>query len=291
CLAKALTDYPVLSGRTRLIISPETRIVIVDVNNVAGKPTPEGKLKTGIMYQFARQIGGGNDFYLPQIQDELYASLDPRYIPLHRKRIEQLDQETKLIFIDEMHNIKGVQVLWDALQTEDREQRKFGVRTVFASQYPDDYPSDLLESANSVYLMRVRERDFTLLSTACQIPEITLRRLLRTPPGAAPDGSGTTFLGIFKTSRGNVAQLLKHAVGPRELWALNSTPENRALRKQLTARLGSRTARELLASKFSHGSALAQINHMKDKASGDDDTSVVNRLAEQLLNDYGYLQG
>ncbi|EAS2062047.1 ATP-binding protein, partial [Salmonella enterica] len=114
-------------------------------------------------------------------------------------------------------------------------QRKFGIRTVFASQYPDDYPPDLLASANSIYLMRVRETDFPLLSKSCQIPEITLRRLLMTPPGAAPDGSGTTFLGIFKTSRGNVAQLLKHAVGPRELWALNSTPENRALRKRLTA--------------------------------------------------------
>ncbi|TBL62606.1 ATP-binding protein [Hafnia paralvei] len=291
CLAKALTDYPLLSGRTRLIFSPETRIAIVDVNNVAGKPTPEGKLKTGIMYQFARQIGGGNDFYLPQIQDELYANLDPRYIPLHRKRIEQLDQETKLIFIDEMHNIKGVQVLWDALQTEDREQRKFGVRTVFASQYPDDYPPDLLESANSVYMMRVREKDFSLLTKAYQIPEITLRRLLTTPPGAAPDGSGTTFLGIFKTSRGNVAQLLKHAVGPRELWALNSTPADRALRKRLTEKLGSHVARELLATKFPRGSASAQLNHMKDKASNDDDTSVVNLLANQLLSDYGYLQG
>ncbi|MDN6447984.1 MAG: hypothetical protein L0K39_00720 [Enterobacterales bacterium] len=232
-----------------------------------------------------------NDFYLPQIQDELYANLDPRYIPLHRKRIEQLDQETKLIFIDEMHNIKGVQVLWDALQTEDREQRKFGVRTVFASQYPDDYPPDLLESANSVYMMRVREKDFSLLTKAYQIPEITLRRLLTTPPGAAPDGSGTTFLGIFKTSRGNVAQLLKHAVGPRELWALNATPADRALRKRLTEKLGSHVARELLATKFPRGSASAQLNHMKDKASNEDDTSVVNLLANQLLSDYGYLQG
>ncbi|WP_387691534.1 ATP-binding protein [Photorhabdus sp. RM71S] len=291
CLAKALTDYPLLSGRTRLVFSPETRIAIVDVNNVAGKPTPEGKLKTGIMYQFARQIGCGNDFYLPQIQDELYAHLDPRYTSLHRKRIEQLDQETKLIFIDEMHNIKGVQVLWDALQTEDREQRKFGVRTVFASQYPDDYPPDLLESANSVYLMRVRERDFALLSKAYQIPEITLRRLLKTPRGAAPDGSGTTFLGIFQTTRGNVAQLLKHAVGPRELWALNSTPADRALRKALTAKLGTRTARELLAAKFPRASASAQLNHMKEQANSDDDESVVNRLADQLLSDYGYLQG
>lgn len=291
CLAKALTDYPMLSGRTRLVFSPETRIVIVDVNNVAGDTTPEGKLKTGIMYQFARQIGGGNDFYLPQIQDELYDKLDPRYIPLHRKRIEQLDQETKLIFIDEMHNIKGVPMLWDALQTEDREQRKFGIRTVFASQYPDDYPPDLLASANSIYLMRVRETDFPLLSKSCQIPEITLRRLLMTPPGAAPDGSGTTFLGIFKTSRGNVAQLLKHAVGPRELWALNSTPENRALRKRLTASLGARTARELLASKFRYGSAVAQIDYIKSRTDDADDTSAVNRLADQLLNEYGYLQG
>lgn len=198
CLAKALTDYPLLSGRTRLIFSPETRIAIVDVNNVAGADTPEGKLKTGIMYQFARQIGGGNDFYLPQIQDELYANLDPRYIPLHRKRIEQLDQETKLIFIDEMHNIKGVKVLWDALQTEDREQRKFGVRTVYASQYPDDYPPDLLESANSVYMMRVREKDFPLLTKAYQIPEITLRRLLTTPPALRPMVQASPFWAYSK---------------------------------------------------------------------------------------------
>lgn len=291
CLAKALTDYPLLSGRTRLVFSPETRIVIVDVNNVAGKPTPEGRLKTGIMYQFARQIGGGNDFYLPQIQDELYAQLDPRYLPLHCKRIAQLDQETKLIFIDEMHNIKGVKVLWEALQTEDREQRKFGVRTVFASQYPDDYPPDLLSSANSVYLMRVRERDFSLLSQAYQIPEVTLRRLLKTPPGPAPDGSGTTFLGIFQTRRGNVAQLLKHAVGPRELWALNSTPTDRALRAALTARLGSRAARELLATTFTQGSASAHLAHMKAQTREDDDDSVVDRLAAELLKHHGYLQG
>lgn len=291
CLARSLTEYPLLSGRTRLTLSPETRIVIVDVQNVAGKPTPEGKLKTGIMYQFARQIGGGNDFYLPQIQSELWNSLDPRYIPLHRKRIEQLDQETKLIFIDEMHNIKGVQVLWDALQTEDREQRKFGVRTVFASQYADDFPHDLLESANSVYLMRVRESDFNTLIATYGIPEVTLRRLLKTPRGAAPDGSGTTFLGIFRTTQGDVAQLLKLPVGSRELWALNSTPSDRALRKILTEKLGTKTARDLLSGAFPLGSAGAQIAHMKSQASADDDSSVVNRLADELLRNYGWIQG
>ncbi|EAX1901723.1 hypothetical protein AHK57_23190 [Salmonella enterica] len=88
-----------------------------------------------------------------------------------------------------------------------------------------------------------------------------------------------------------MAQLLKHAVGPRELWALNSTPENRALRKRLTASLGARTARELLASKFRYGSAVAQIDYIKSRTDDADDTSAVNRLADQLLNEYGYLQG
>ncbi|MCZ5009107.1 hypothetical protein O5903_00120 [Escherichia coli] len=215
CLTRALTDYPMLSGRTQLVVNPETRIIVVDVNNVAGNSkTPEGKLRTGIMYQFARQLAGGNDFYLPQIQSELYASLDPRYIPLHRQRIEQLDQETKTIFMDEMHNIKGIQILWEALQTEDREQRKFGVRTVFASQYPDDVPEDMLRSANSVYLMRVRPQDFELLEKNFSVPRVTLNRMLKTPAGPAPDGSGTTFLGIFRTQRGNVAQILRLPVGP-----------------------------------------------------------------------------
>ncbi|HAM4872820.1 TPA: ATP-binding protein, partial [Escherichia coli] len=113
------------------------------------------------------------------------------------------------------------------------EQRKFGVRTVFASQYPDDVPEDMLRSANSVYLMRVRPRDFELLEKNFSVPRVTLNRMLKTPAGPAPDGSGTTFLGIFRTQRGNVAQILRLPVGPLKLWALNSTPENRALRNLL----------------------------------------------------------
>src|SRR5699024_6909204 len=47
CLTRALTDYPMLSGRTQLVVNPETRIIVVDVNNVAGNSkTPEGKLRT-----------------------------------------------------------------------------------------------------------------------------------------------------------------------------------------------------------------------------------------------------
>lgn len=47
------------------MINPETRVIAVDLNNVAGDKTPAGRLKTGIMYLLAGQIAGG-DFTLPQ---------------------------------------------------------------------------------------------------------------------------------------------------------------------------------------------------------------------------------
>ncbi|HEJ7033232.1 TPA: ATP-binding protein [Serratia marcescens] len=291
CLTQALFDYPLISGRTRYSINPNTRIRIVDVNNVAGNQTPEGKIKTGIMYQFARHLAGANDFYLPQYQDELYNHLDPRYVPLHRKRIEQLDQEVKLIFIDELHNIRGIDILWDALETEDREKRKFGIRTVFASQYLDDYPQTILESANSLYLMRVRTKDFPILQETFKVPRTTLNRLLNTTRGAAPDGSGVTFLAVFQTTNGNVAQLLKNTAGPLRLWALNSTPVNRALRNMLYDALDGKTARRLLAKTFPGGSAEKHIAMMKKRAGNDDESGAIRQLANDMLASLGYVQG
>ncbi|WP_426575585.1 ATP-binding protein (plasmid) [Xenorhabdus stockiae] len=291
CFTQALSDYPLISGRTRFTISPNTRIRVVDVNNVAGDDSPEGKIRTGIMYQFARHLAGANDFYLPQYQDELYANLNPRYVPLHRKRIEQLDQESKLIFMDELHNIKGIDTLWAALQTEDREKRKFGVRTVFASQYLDDYPQQLLESANSLYLMRVRPKDFEVLNEVFNVPRTTFNKLLNTTRGPAPDGSGTTFLAVFQTTNGNVAQLLKNTVGPRLLWALNSTPKNRALRNMLYEALDGKSARELLATAFPSGSAEKHIDMLKNKNGHDDEDNIIRMLANELLTKTGYIQG
>ncbi|PHM37633.1 hypothetical protein Xmau_03851 [Xenorhabdus mauleonii] len=291
CFTQALSDYPLISGRTRLAISPNTRIRIVDVNNVAGDDSPEGKIRTGIMYQFARHLAGANDFYLPQVQNELYSKLAPRYVALHRKRIEQLDQESKLIFMDELHNIKGIETLWAALQTEDREKRKFGVRTVFASQYLDDYPKQILESANSLYLMRVRPSDFKVLEEVFNVPRSTLNKLLNTTRGPAPDGSGTTFLGVFQTTNGNVAQLLKNTVGPRLLWALNSTPKNRALRNMLYETLDGKLARELLATAFPSGSAEKHIDMLKKKSNLEDEDGAIRMLANELLSKAGYIQG
>lgn len=78
---------------------------------------------------------------------------------------------------------------------------------------------------------------------------------------------------------------------PLKLWALNSTPENRALRNLLTQKLGSAPARRLLATHFPQGSASAHIDNLKSQSRDDDHTSAVNKLAAELIARHGYLQG
>ncbi|WP_180271371.1 hypothetical protein [Erwinia amylovora] len=106
------------------------------------------------------------------------------------------------------------------LETADREQRKFAVRTVLSSQYFRDMPEALRQSANSVYMVAVDPDDRAALQARFQIPDVTLDRFARMGSGPSADGSGVPFLGIFRVKGGStIAHIMKNTVGPQELWA------------------------------------------------------------------------
>ncbi|MDR8439470.1 hypothetical protein FPK61_24345, partial [Acinetobacter baumannii] len=84
-------------------INPATRIIAIDLNNVVGDKSAEGQLRTGIMYLFAGQVSGG-DFILPQYRKELMAAVPEMYRPMHMEKLDQLDQEVKSKYYDELHN-------------------------------------------------------------------------------------------------------------------------------------------------------------------------------------------
>ncbi|KPY85252.1 hypothetical protein ALO44_200059 [Pseudomonas syringae pv. tagetis] len=79
------------------------------------------------------------------------------------------------------------------LETQDREQRKFVVRTVLSSQYVSDFPDAILNSANSLYMMEVDPKDEKLLTDTIKVPKVTLQRFQRLGSGPAADGSGVRF--------------------------------------------------------------------------------------------------
>ncbi|WP_241647607.1 MULTISPECIES: ATP-binding protein [Rosenbergiella] len=286
-LGAATSEFKMLAGRTQFVISPQTRIIAVDLNNVTGDTTKAGQLKTGIMYLFAGQISGGH-FILPQYQDELLKSVPKMYHTMHLDRLEQLDQEVKTKLYDELHNAKDVPFIFQALETQDREQRKFGIRTVLSSQYLGDFPDVILKSANSLYLMDCRNEDAQILTKHFDVPEVTVNRFLQIPRGPAPDGSGPSFLGVFRTKSGRIARILKNTMGAKEIWALNSTPSDTALRKQLYSELDGRTARDILAESFPSGSANRLIETRRKRAGERDGTRIIAQLADELIDKRGY---
>lgn len=288
CMVSAVGDYKMLAGRTQFIISPNTRVIAIDLNNVMGDDSKSGHLKTGIMFLFAGQVAGGA-FILPQYKDDLFSKVDPRYHRLHAERLEQLDQEIKTMVYDELHNVAKVPFIFPLLETQDREQRKFGISTIFSSQYMRDFPEAVLRSANSLFLMEVDPDDELLLVERFKVPKVTIRNFQRLGSGPSADGSGVPFLGVFRIKGGStLARILKNALGPLELWALNSSPADSALRSILYQQVGGKTARSILAESFPNGSAV-KIIELRQKLAGENDSSnVIRSLADELIGKRGY---
>ncbi|WP_460385296.1 ATP-binding protein [Pseudomonas amygdali] len=289
CMTDACREFKMLAGRTQFLISPRTRVIAIDLNNVMGDNTTNaGHLKTGIMFLFAGQVAGG-DFVLPQYRDELLEAVPTLYHPMHLDRLEQLDQEVKTKIYDELHNAKQVPFIFPMLETQDREQRKFGIRTVLSSQYVSDFPDAILNSANSLYMMEVDPKDEKLLTDTIKVPKVTLQRFQRLGSGPAADGSGVPFLGVFRIKGGGtLARILKNAMGPLELWALGSSPTDSALRRLLYEAVGGSTARAILAEAFPQGTAEKLIELRQKQAGEADSNNVIRTLANELIKRRGY---
>lgn len=288
CLRDACAQYRMFAGRTRFMISPKARVITVDIQYVAGDKSAAGYLQTGMMYLFAGHIAGG-DFVLPQYQDELFPALDKRWHAIHRARVQQLDEEVKTKQYDEIHNAKGVPFIFPMLETDNREERKFGVRTVLSSQYFRDMPDALRQSANNVYMVGVDPEDRKLLKERFKVPDVTLDRFERMGSGPSADGSGVPFLGIFRIKGGStIAHIMKNTVGPEELWGHSTTPVDMSLRRTLEKDVGAETSRRILGRFFPNGSAEKVIEHRRRTAGETGGESVIRALATELIDQQGY---
>ena len=288
CMTDATNEFKMLAGRTQFVISPRTRVIAIDLNNVMGDDSKSGHLKTGIMFLFAGQVAG-RDFVFPQYKEALLEAVPKLYHPLHKDRLEQLDQEVKTKVYDELHNAAKVPFIFPMLETQDREQRKFGVRTVLSSQYVRDFPDAILRSANSLFMMEVDPDDEHLLIDRFKVPKVTIRTFQRTGSGPAADGSGVPFLGVFRIKGGGtLARILKNALGPLELWALNSSPTDSSLRRLLYEEVGGATARAMLAEAFPQGTAEKLVALRQKEAGEADENNVIRTLANELITRRGY---
>lgn len=279
CFTVAARNYALFCGRTRFELTSETRLISIDLNDVIGNKTPEGSLKTAIMYMFARQMAAKNYF----LREELVLPVIPAmYLDYHRKRIADVQDEKKVIAFDEVHNTDGQKSFVQTMIKDGREGRKWGIRIALSSQYLADYPEELLNAATSVYVMRGgNHADEKILRDVYGVSNEAIRRLQQEANGPGPDG--VNFLALFKTKVGFIVQMLTNTVGPIELWAFSTTLEDVALRNRLYHRIGPYAARAILARRFPLGTAAETIEQLRQQSSGKDDESVIEQLAGKLV--------
>lgn len=278
----ASTSYALFNGITKFELSSETRLISLDLNDVIGQQTPEGRLRTTIMYLFARQLAAKNYFLR---LDNIIPVSPPLYHSYHRKRVANIEGEKKVIAYDETHNAKGIEIFASTMLKDGREGRKWGIRIINSSQFLSDHSEELLNSATCVFIMKGGNKiDDELLKQIWEISPDVILRLQREAVG--PTSEGGTLLAIFKTKVGKIVQMLTNTVGPIELWAFSTTLEDVALRNELYKRIGSFNARKILASEFPSGSAIKYIEKLKVELGASSNNSVFNIMVERLVNKF-----
>lgn len=286
-LTMASKSYAMFAGRTRFNLGSETRMVAIDIRPVLGDKTPDGRVRSALMYMFARQLIFAQ-FFIDE--DTIFDGTLPLYHAYQTQRLADLKDEIKFMRYDEVHNMKELEAPAAMLEKDAREGRKGGINITLISQYLSDHHPIIRASATSIYVMRGgNTEDERVLREEFKATDAIINALNRDAKG--PDAKlGGNLLAIFKTRLGRVMQILTNTIGPAELWMSTTMPADVALRSRIATALGGAIGRELLVKKFPKGTAADTIEQMRMTAKADDTeevpVSIIAELANQLLREY-----
>jgi intracellular multiplication protein IcmB len=286
----ALKEYPILSSPTQFDIG-DSRVVAMDLDEVAPRGTGPAEKQTALMYMLARFVLA-RDFYMTKDLLETMEGGKPLIPDLYRdfqaSRIRRLREVPKRLVYDEFHRTSSSPAVRAQVLVDIREGRKWGVHIALASQLLDDFDEAMVDMASGIWIMGAGNdrgaeecaRIFGLSDTATYI----VKRHLNGPgPGGAP------FLCVLMLKEGRHEHLLYNTLAPIEIWAFSTTAEDASLRNLCYERLGAVTARKLLAKKYPSGSAKLDIerrNRIKGERGeqvSDNNDGVIDEILQEIV--------
>ena len=282
-ISSAIREYPILQRPTAFDIG-DSRIVALDLDEVAPKGGGPADKQTALMYMLARFVLA-KDFYLgPEILPEMNAD----YHSYHGPRLKKMKEQPKCLVYDEFHRTSKAASVRDQVIVDMREGRKWGVHITLASQLLGDFDKEMASMASGIWIMGVgNERDvkettemFGLSATA---EEIVRTRL------TGPGRGGAPFLVLMNLKEGQHEHFLVNTLGPTEIWSFSTTAEDQALRGRLYELLGAVRARKVLSRRFPGGSAKAEIEsrasrveNRHSRSDSDVQKGVIDQLVKEL---------
>ncbi|MDF2690151.1 MAG: family ATPase [Gammaproteobacteria bacterium] len=252
-ISGVIRNLPTLTCVTRLDLE-DTRVVALDLDEVAKSGSGAAEKQTAVMYMLARHILA-KDFFLNADEVE---KLPPQYHELHKARIKEIMEEPKRIVFDEFHRTSKSPVIRDQIVQDMREGRKWKIHIALSSQSLKDFDELMVEFATSVFILD--SGSSLSIDATCKTFGLTdTERVALSNRVHGPSSEGATFIAQFVTKRGMNTQLLTSTISPVELWAFNTTTEDVSIRESLYKAIGPVNARKLLADAFPKGSATEEI--------------------------------
>lgn len=286
-ISGAVREYPVLSRVTSFDLG-EARVVSLDLDEVAKSGGDAADRQTSVMYMLARYILAHN-YYLT---DDNVSDMRQEYQSYHKERVSELREDPKRIVYDEFHRTSKSRAVREQVIVDMREGRKWKVQIALISQSVDDFDPVMVEFATAIYIMDAgpaqaiekTAKIFGLSDTA----KVALRTRVH-----GPSSDGATFLAQFATKGGMNTQLLTCTLGPIELWAFSTTPEDANVRNQLYKRIGSSEARRVLSNVFPNGTVTKvvekRLNDLRDNKgliTEEARVGILEQIVEEILIAY-----
>lgn len=255
----AINDYPIVSQPTTFDIST-SRIVVLDLDEVARGDGVSGKKLASLCYALGFTVATRRfNLRCDNTTNDLLTDCVPEiYHGWWRRQIKEVTSAPMQLSFDEFHRTGGLEQLQRQAEIECREGRKRGINVMFASQDPADIPEVIAKTlVNGIYLLGGPPGMIETMTTKFGLSDTQRVAVSRYCTG--PSAEGSALLAIHDTSAGRSTQLLTLTLGPIELWAYSTTPEDSAVRNRVTELLGTRDALRALAMAFPSGSARSLV--------------------------------
>ena len=282
-ITAAASKYPILFNITQFDLS-DVRIAAVDLGAVAHDGSEEGDRLTTIMYMLARHALV-HHWWLTK---ETLLEIPVKFREFHQRRFRKIIEIPKALRYDEFHRTaKSPSVVAQVIR-DAREIRKVNVSLTLVSQSQTDFPEKCRQWATSSWFLgtggTVKELEdlesmFDLSDTLAHTVKYNL---------TGPTSKGTPVLLLSGIGKGRYEKLLYNLLGPIELWALSTEPDDVALRERLYDLVPPKIARRLLAINFPNGSIgdEVKIRRLRFENQGKvelaNDEAVLDQLAEEL---------
>lgn len=272
-----LETYQLLSGYTRLNLGA-ARAVAIDLQEVVGSSSEEGRRRSGLMFLLARFIGARHYFLK---WDEMENLTPARYAVYQQRRVAKLWETIKFLQYDEAHYCSGIESVARLMSSDLRTGRKFNLITALFSQLLKDFGEEVLENVYNIFIMGLGDATPEVVKKTFGLSSDEMKAIAEycNKPG--------TMFARFKTQKGVLSQVVQLHASAYEKWAFTTQGRDQALRAALGKLLPYDEVLDLLTDRFPQGSAESFIRRFQltnqDSGTADDD-ALAMQVAKTLLH-------